>query len=111
MKNTLFIAITLVISGCSSTNYISTQKYSDEITQNCINSLSKELQENRDSRANCALKSNAKISLANRIYEIRASDDLKACKQSYSDQKAVEECFAKKQEAYYQGIVLQNVKK
>lgn len=108
---TIHLMIALIfISGCSSTKYISTEKYSKEITGHCIQNLPEHLKENRDSRADCAMKSASTINFAYRIYETRAANDLKECQESNASQESVDACFAKKQDAYYQNVVSQNTK-
>jgi len=106
----LILAI-LAISGCSSTNYISTQPYSKKVADHCINNLPEQLKDDKDSKSECAVRAFSSINFAYKMYEFREQKDLQECQDANSTSEAVNTCFAEKQDAYYQNIVSQIIKK
>lgn len=98
MKYVLMVALSMLLSACSSLNYIETDKYETIVNERC---LSKVENPTKQQKAKCSIKSSSTVNFAYRMYEVRAKHDYSDClKESdvKSDQNA---CFKNKQSMYY----------
>jgi hypothetical protein len=106
MKKVSVLLLLTALAGCSATDSgSSTAKYTEALTQKCVESLPEGAQDSKKSATDCALKAGKKIHTAYRIYELRADADYKKCKESTSSKETLEECVEIAKEEYYQKVI------
>jgi hypothetical protein len=88
----------MLLSACSSMNYIETDKYESLVTQRC---LSKIETPTKQQKAKCSMKSSSTVNFAYRMYEVRAKQDYSDCVKENDKKESQDACFKEKQNQYY----------
>ena len=99
MKKLYSFILCILISGCSSSNYIYPREYSEALQEKCLEKLTKV---SKDDEINCALEAEKNIRLAHIIYEVRAEKDFEKCKEENNSNEAAKLCFEKVQKEHYE---------
>jgi len=98
MKFVLMIAVSVLLSACSSMNYIETDKYESLVKERC---LSKVETPTKQQKAKCSMKSSSSVNFAYRMYEVRAKQDYSDCLKESDVKVDQNACFKNKQSTYY----------
>lgn len=102
MKNIIWIGLGVLLSACSSMNYIETDKYESLVTKRC---LSKIETPTKQQKAQCSMKSSSKVNFAYRMYEVRAKQDYSDCVKENDKKENQDACFKEKQNQYYENTL------
>jgi len=98
MKYLILVGLSVLLSACSSMNYIETDKYEDLVTDRC---LSKIESPTKQQKSQCSMKSSSKVNFAYRMYEVRAKQDYSDCVKENDKKERQDACFKEKQNQYY----------
>lgn len=98
MKHILILIVAVTLVGCSSLNYIETDKYESIVKERC---LSKVETPTKQQKAKCSMKSSSSVNFAYRMYEVRAKQDYSDCLKESDVKVDQNACFKNKQSTYY----------
>lgn len=101
MKKLTVLSV-ILLTGCSSINYISTEPYEQNLKENCINKLTNKTKE---SEKKCILNASSRTHFAYRMYQTRAKTDHENCSQKHSTKAEIESCFKNAQDEYYKELL------
>lgn len=95
MKHILILITAITLVGCSSLNYIETDKYSEIVRERCLS------KSGNPNQKKCAMKSMTSVQFASRMYETRAKSDYNECVKDNAVKQDQDACFENKQKLYY----------
>ncbi len=98
MKYVVIVGFSVLLSACSSINYIETDEYEEIVKERC---LSKIESPTKEQKAKCSMKSSSTVNFAYRMYEVRAKQDYSGCLKENDEKESQDACFKEKQNQYY----------